>query len=74
MDFEEIEKTNPSINIAIFGAGSIGCYLGGQLLNAGCDVTFLGRKKYKKDIAENGLTLTHYVRDKIILSLSLIHI
>lgn len=49
-DIDKITNINSSINIAIFGAGSIGCYLGGQLINANCDVTFLGREKFKKDI------------------------
>ena len=61
-----------SMNILIFGAGSIGCYLGGQLLNAGCNVTLLGREKLKKDILKNGLTLTHFTRDTIYLGSSAI--
>lgn len=54
-----------SINIAVFGAGSIGCYLGGQLLNGGCNVTFLGREKFKQDILKHGLNLTHFERANI---------
>lgn len=61
-----------SMNILIFGAGSIGCYLGGQLLNAGCNVTLLGREKFKKDILKNGMTLTHFSHDEIYLGSSAI--
>jgi len=49
-----------SVEIAIFGAGSIGCYLGGQLLNAGLKVTFLGREKFRKALLTKGLCLTHF--------------
>lgn len=54
-----------SLKVAIFGAGSIGCYLGGQLLNGGVDVTFIGRPCFQEALTENGLTLTHWARDKI---------
>lgn len=47
-------------NICIFGAGSVGCYLGGLLLNAGQDVTFIGRSKFQKELFENGLSLSHF--------------
>lgn len=62
----DIIKTDP-LKIAIFGAGSIGCYLGGQLVNAGCEVIFLGRDKFQTAILENGLTLTHFERSEISL-------
>lgn len=56
------------MRIAIFGAGSIGCYLGGQLAYAGANVTFIGREKFKTALEENGLTLTHFARDEIMIS------
>ena len=55
------------MNIAIFGAGSIGCYLGGQLAHAGASVTFIGRQRFKSEIDANGLTLTHFEREDITL-------
>ena len=55
------------MNIAIFGAGSIGCYLGGQLVHAGADVSFIGRQRFKSEIENNGLILTHFERDEISL-------
>ena len=57
------------MNIAIFGAGSIGCYLGGQLAHSGASVTLIGRQRFKDEIDINGLTLTHFERDEISLSL-----
>lgn len=56
------------MNIAIFGAGSIGCYLGGQLAHAGAAVTFIGRQRFKSELEENGLTLTHFERENIHLT------
>jgi len=56
------------LKIAIFGAGSIGCYLGGQLAQAGAKVTFIGRQKFKTALEENGLTLTHFAREDIMIS------
>ena len=58
----------PPLQIAIFGAGSIGCYLGGQLAHAGANVTFIGRQRFKSEIDDNGLTLTHFERDEMKLS------
>jgi 2-dehydropantoate 2-reductase len=49
---------NPSIVIA--GAGSIGCYVGGRLLEAGRRVKFLGRDRIKAELAEHGLKLTRF--------------
>ena len=60
-------NTQP-LHIAIFGAGSIGCYLGGQLAHAGAGVTFIGRPRFKSEIDANGLTLTHFEREDITLS------
>ncbi len=51
--------------IAILGAGSIGCFLGGLLASQGCDVVFIGREKLKHAVAANGLTLTHFRRDTL---------
>jgi len=56
------------MKIAIFGAGSIGCYLGGQLAHVGADVVFIGRQRFKSEIEANGLILTHFERDEIALT------
>ncbi|MEM6311488.1 MAG: 2-dehydropantoate 2-reductase N-terminal domain-containing protein [Pseudomonadota bacterium] len=50
--------------IVVAGAGSIGCYVGGHLIAAGRNVTFLGRSRIAGDIAVHGLTLTDFIGDK----------
>ncbi|MEM7083139.1 MAG: 2-dehydropantoate 2-reductase [Pseudomonadota bacterium] len=47
-------------NVVVFGAGSIGCYLGGLLLHAGLSVQFIGRERVRETLTTRGLTLTHY--------------
>ncbi|WP_189799594.1 2-dehydropantoate 2-reductase [Tateyamaria sp. syn59] len=46
--------------IAVAGAGSIGCYVGGLLAAAGQDVRFLARPQVAAACAEAGLRLTDY--------------
>ncbi|MFE8070303.1 2-dehydropantoate 2-reductase [Marinobacteraceae bacterium S3BR75-40.1] len=46
--------------IAIFGAGSIGCYLGGRLLATGAEVAMIGRPRLQETIHRHGLTATDY--------------
>ena len=46
------------MKIAIFGAGSIGCYVGGRMLAHGIDVTLYGRERLAKVIKKRGLTLS----------------
>jgi 2-dehydropantoate 2-reductase len=48
------------MQVAIFGAGSIGCFIGGAWAAAGVPVRFVGRERIGGEIAENGLTLTDY--------------
>ena len=55
----------PSIVIA--GAGSIGCYVGGRLLEAGRRVKFLGRDRIRAELAEHGLKLTRFDNANITL-------
>lgn len=49
----------------IFGAGSIGCYLGGRLAAAGCSVTFIGRKRIRDELRHNGICLTDFTGTKM---------
>jgi len=51
--------------IVILGAGSIGCWIGGCLIAGGADVTLVGRERYRGQIAEHGLRLTHYDRQPV---------
>ncbi|VWB40434.1 2-dehydropantoate 2-reductase [Burkholderia lata] len=44
--------------VCVFGAGAVGCYLGGRLAAAGANVTFVGRARIGDAIHRHGLTLT----------------
>ena len=46
--------------IAILGAGSVGCFIGGCWQAAGLSVTFIGRPRLAAEIRANGLTLSDY--------------
>ena len=45
------------MQVAVIGAGAVGCYYGGLLLKAGHDVTFIGRQAHVDAINTNGLLL-----------------
>jgi 2-dehydropantoate 2-reductase len=47
-------------NIAIVGAGSIGCYLGGCLVSAGCNTILVGRERIRNQLMEHGLRVTDW--------------
>lgn len=49
------------LRIAVFGAGSIGCYVGGCLAAAGAGVTLIGRERILSSIGQHGLTVTDYL-------------
>ena len=46
--------------VAILGAGSIGCFIGGAWQSAGCRSSYVGRPKIARDVDQNGLTLSDY--------------
>ncbi|ENW81251.1 hypothetical protein F909_02542 [Acinetobacter sp. ANC 3929] len=48
------------MKICIYGAGSIGCYLGGRLAAAGHNVDFIVRPKIQKQLQQYGLTISDY--------------
>lgn len=50
----------PRMRICVYGAGSIGCYVGGRLAATGTPVTFVGRERLAREIREHGLHLTDY--------------
>lgn len=54
---------NPEMNkkIAIIGAGSIGCYVGGRLAAAGANVNLVGRARIGEAIRQHGLHVTDYL-------------
>ncbi len=45
------------MRVLIYGAGAVGCYLGGHLALAGHEVTLLGRASLVQAVSSNGLTL-----------------
>ena len=51
---------NGGPRIAVFGAGSVGCFIGGAWQAAGLPVTLIGRPKLSQDIDRHGLTLSDY--------------
>jgi 2-dehydropantoate 2-reductase len=53
-----MRATEMDTRIAVLGAGSIGCYLGGALLGAGADVILIGRARMQARVRAHGLTLT----------------
>ena len=42
--------------IGVFGAGAIGCWLGGRLAASGADVVLVGRARLREEIAAHGLS------------------
>ncbi|ADB30982.1 2-dehydropantoate 2-reductase [Kribbella flavida DSM 17836] len=48
------------MTIAVYGAGGIGCYVGGRLVAGGADVVLVGRQRVADEVAEHGLHLTDY--------------
>ena len=46
--------------VAILGAGSVGCFIGGCWAMSGVPVTFIGRPALSKEVDEHGLTLSDY--------------
>lgn len=58
--------------IAILGAGSIGCFIGGAWLAAGCNVSFVGREGVRAEIADHGLGLSDHEGWRIHLAPSLV--
>lgn len=48
------------MKICVYGAGSIGCYLGGRLVAAGYDIDFIIRPKIQQQLQTYGLTVSDY--------------
>ncbi|TSC25087.1 2-dehydropantoate 2-reductase [Corallococcus sp. Z5C101001] len=49
-----------SPEIGVFGAGSIGCYVGGRLAATGAAVRFVGRERVVEEVRAHGLHLTDW--------------
>ena len=48
------------LKVAVLGAGSVGCFVGGAWAASGVPVTFVGREGIAAEIAAEGLILTDY--------------
>lgn len=48
------------MTVCVYGAGSIGCYVGGRLASGGADVVLVGRERMAAEVAEHGLRLTDW--------------
>ena len=48
---------NPPLNIAVLGAGAVGCFYGGMLARAGHRVTLIGRAAHVQAVAAHGLRM-----------------
>lgn len=46
--------------ICVYGAGSVGCYVGGRLAATGAEVVFVGRERVARQLAGHGLTITDW--------------
>lgn len=46
--------------IAVMGAGSIGCYVGGRLAAGGASVVLIGRERLGRELAAHGLRVSDY--------------
>jgi 2-dehydropantoate 2-reductase len=55
-----VTPTTGGPRIAVLGAGSIGCFVGGAWQASGLKVRFIGRDHVAREIASHGLTLTDY--------------
>src|SRR5262245_30326819 len=47
--------TNSRLQVAVMGAGAVGCYFGGMLARAGHDVTLIARPQHVEAIVRDGL-------------------
>ena len=49
------------LSVGVFGAGSIGCYVGGRMLAAdAAEVIFVGRPKLRAQLSESGLAVQDF--------------
>ena len=58
------------MKISIYGAGSIGCYLGGRLVAADYDIDFIVRPRVQQELQTYGLTVSDYTGFKQTISVN----
>lgn len=51
------DLTSTEAKVVVFGAGAIGCTLGGYLAKGGVDVTLITRQRYVDQIRKKGITI-----------------
>jgi len=49
--------SNGLLRVGVFGAGAIGCYVGGRLAASGLDVAFVARERLAQEMSQHGLML-----------------
>ncbi|WP_431043386.1 2-dehydropantoate 2-reductase [Streptomyces sp. P1-3] len=69
---ERTERTPARLKVAVLGAGSIGCHLGGSLAPY-ADVTLIGRRAAMDTLGTHGLTLTGGGRPSVRLGPAAVH-
>ena len=62
------------MKICIYGAGSIGCYIGGRLAAVGVDVSFITRPRVYEELRTSGLKLTDYTGKTIKIATNDLHL
>jgi 2-dehydropantoate 2-reductase len=60
-------------HITILGAGSIGCFIGGAWLAAGCSVSFVGRDRIADEAKANGIALSDHAGWRIHIAHDLVN-
>jgi hypothetical protein len=63
LDGAELLRTESEMRVLVAGAGAIGGYFGGRLLEAGRDVTFLVRPRRAAELAQTGLVIRSKLGD-----------
>jgi 2-dehydropantoate 2-reductase len=66
--------TLPPGPVAVMGAGSVGCYVGGLLQAAGVQVHYVGRPRVLDALRESGLTLTDRDGGRVTLAADQLHL
>jgi 2-dehydropantoate 2-reductase len=64
---KNIKKGRRRMRVLVVGAGAVGGYFGGRLLEKGVDVTFLVRERRKRQLEERGLVIKS-VHGDVVLS------
>jgi len=53
----DVSRTPTPLQVAVMGAGAVGCFFGGMLARAGHDVTLIGRPLHVEAIRDHGLRM-----------------